>query len=257
MSRVFIVHIQLHTLPASPRPMAAPFPSSFPPALHSPPPSSAHFIHLRSQASLSLFVLMVSYIAQQRFRPFVRVKGLSGDLNQMVAALESKLAQLRKESAARSHRRASAGLSTPRRAQRSTPSTPSGGRSDGVVAPAQAAGATSTTSSPFGVGVASPSAAVVLAADPATAGPASSTRIVSPSPGSPTPSPAVSTLGGMDKRGSPECITTSPSDGKPGALTVATSTLTRVLRIMVFMVRWLGCYVRRGPGIGMMMAMHS
>ena len=52
------------------------------------------------QASISLFVLVLSYIFQQRNRPFVTVKGLSDDLNLTAATLEAKLAERKQQAAA-------------------------------------------------------------------------------------------------------------------------------------------------------------
>jgi hypothetical protein len=160
---------------------------------------------------------------------------LSEDLQHAVAALESKVAQMREESAARARRRTSSGLSTTRRANHSLPRTPTGGRG-GDIAAARAAGTPNSLSS---VVVASP----LAVAGSRPSGPAAPSRFVFPSP---TPSPTASSQGGVGLPGSPGSSGRSfvPGSNSPSpaadnleASTTGASPLSRVLRVMVFMVR--------------------
>jgi hypothetical protein len=165
------------------------------------PPDPVHL-----QASLSLFVLIGSYVAQQRFRPFVKVKGLSEDLQHAVAALEGKLAQMRKESASRAHRRASsAGLSISRRAKRSLSRASLSGRGDSSAPAARAEMALTTHGGLVGT--------------------------------SPAPCPTAGVIAMRESACSSNSGTTSPIAGKPEVSTAVATPLTRVLRVMVYMVR--------------------
>jgi hypothetical protein len=74
------------------------------------------------QASISLFVLVLSYIFQQRNRPFVTVKGLSDDLNLTAATLEAKLAERKHQAAAAIKGHSGSQSSVLRMASRRSPS---------------------------------------------------------------------------------------------------------------------------------------
>jgi hypothetical protein len=84
--------------------LSPPFASPPSPSPYAHPPYHGHHFPCclgacYLQASLSLLILIVSYIAQQRFQPFLTVKGLSEDLHLTAATLEAKLAEKKARSA--------------------------------------------------------------------------------------------------------------------------------------------------------------